>query len=516
MGVRPLFYAALPDRLAFASEVKALRSLAGHGVGTRLDPRGLGQLFTLWAPLDPQTVFADVISLPPGHLLVVEADAQAGERLQLHRYWDWHLEAQAPAEIWDVERAAEELRALLIDAVRLRLRSDVPVGAYLSGGLDSSIITAVVKKKTQNPLRTFSLTFADGEFDEREHQQQLVRHLDADHSSVECSRRDIGRAFPRTIFHTECPILRTAPTPLMLLAQLVRRSGYKVVLTGEGADEVFGGYDLFKEAQVRRFWARRPTSKMRPALLGRLYPYLGASPTANPAYAQSFFQKGIETPDDPLFAHLPRWNTTRRAAGFFSASLREALAGQDAVADVRAALPADIGAWPPLARDQYVEGRTLLSGYLLSSQGDRVGMAASVEGRFPFLDHRVLELSARLAPALKLFGLKEKFLLKRALGDLLPQSITRRPKQPYRAPDSASFFVDEQPLPYVAALLSEERLRKSDLFDATAVARLLDKCRRGRATGAAENQAFVGILSTMLLDELFVRGTALADLEAAA
>ncbi len=515
MGVRPLFWAQHAGGLAFASEVKSLRALAP--VGQRLDPLTLGQIFTLWAPLDPRAAFADIASLPPGHLLIIEAPAPGATATpRLKRYWDWRLDERADAFTLDnLADAAEHLRALLIDAVKLRLRSDVPVGAYLSGGLDSSIITALVAK-TGNPLRTFSVAFEDAEFDERPYQQALVRHLGADHSTVVCSREEIGRQFPRTIWHTECPILRTAPTPLMILSGLVRQSGYKVVLTGEGADEVFGGYDIFKEAQIRRFWARRPDSKLRPSLLRKLYPYLATSPTATAAYAESFYRQGIETPDDPLFAHQPRFATTRRAAGFFSSKLREALAEQDVAADVRAVLPADFASWPPLCRDQYVEGRTLLSGYLLSSQGDRVGMANSVEGRFPFLDHRVLELSARIAPSLKVLGLKEKFLLKRALGDLLPPQIVSRPKQPYRAPDSASFFVEEKPLEYVAALLSPERIAEAGHFDPVSVSRLYEKCRRGRALGAADNMAFVGILSTMLLDEMFVKKTSLAAIEATA
>jgi asparagine synthase (glutamine-hydrolysing) len=510
MGVRPLYYTRRADRLAFASEVKSLRELAD--VGRALDHHTLGQTFTLWAPLSPRSSFADIESLPAGHLLVAENGTT-----RVQRYWDWRLD-ERPDQlgIGQIDQAVEELQALLTDAVRLRLRSDVPVGAYLSGGLDSSIITTLIKTRTDTPLRTFSLTFEDAEYDESSHQQALIHHLQADHSSVVCSRRDIGRAFPRTIFHTECPVLRTAPTPMLLLSDLVRRSGYKVVLTGEGADEVFGGYDIFKEAQIRRFWARRPDSKLRPTLLRRLYPYLGTSPATSAAYAESFFKQGLDNPDDPFFAHRPRWNTTRRTWGFFSPELRGDLHAMDAATDLRATLPDDYASWPPFARDQYVEGRTLLSEYLLSSQGDRMGMASSTEGRFPFLDHRVLELSARLAPELKMFGLKEKFILKRAFGHMLPEGIVRRPKQPYRAPDSSSFFVDEQPLEYVAALLSPDRLHQAGYFDAVAVSRLVEKCRRGKAAGAVDNMAFVGILSTMLLDEMFVRGTGAADLEKAA
>ena len=162
--------------------------------------------------------------------------------------------------------------------------------------------------------------------------------------------------------------------------------------------------------------------------------------------------------------------------------------------------------WAPLSRDQYVEAKSLLAAYLLAAQGDRVAAANSIEGRVPYLDHRVIEFGNRLPPSFKIRGLTEKYLLRRALAGLLPTDIVTRTKQPYRAPDSASFFVNGKAPDYVSDLLSAERIRKAGYFDAASVGRLLDKCRAGKATGFADNQAFVGILSTMLLDETFLRG----------
>jgi asparagine synthase (glutamine-hydrolysing) len=279
----------------------------------------------------------------------------------------------------------------------------------------------------------------------------------------------------------------------------VRAHGYKVVLTGEGADEVFGGYDLFKEAKIRRFWARQPDSRFRPRLLERLYGYLPNSPVRNPAFAQTFFGQGMQHLHRPVFAHVPRWTTSQRALGLLSPELRAEIGAFDALDAFEATLPAEIARWSPLARDQYVEAKSLLSGYLLSSQGDRVAMANSIEGRVPYLDHRVIEFANRLPPSWKIRGMTEKWLLRRALRDLLPDDILQRTKQPYRAPDSASFFFDGQPLDYVADLMSEASLRAAGYFDAAAVGRLFDKCRAGRATGFADNQAFVGVLSTMLI-----------------
>lgn len=303
-------------------------------------------------------------------------------------------------------------------------------------------------------------------------------------------------------------MLRTAPVPLMLLSRQVRAEGYKVVLTGEGADEVFAGYDLFKEAKIRRFWARAPGSKLRPRALERLYPYLKDqrnSPAAGGAFTQMFFGAGMEHVDEPYFAHIPRWTTTRRIWQFFSPDVKRELGGWDPYRAYKDWLPTATERWSPLARDQYAEAHTLLSGYLLSSQGDRMAMANSVEGRFPYLDHRVIEFANRLPPRYKLRALTEKYVLKQAVKGLLPETLRRRVKQPYRAPDSQSFFRDGQPLEQVAELLSTERLREAGYFDPPAVAKLVAKCRDGRAAGFGDNMAFVGILSTMLVDDLFVR-----------
>ncbi len=499
VGIRPLFHTEARGRLAFASEAKALFALAE--VPRRLDPRAIAEACTYWSTLAPRTAFEGVESLPPGHVMVV---SEEGRRLE--RYWDWRFPESLPQERRPEPELAAELRDLLVDATRLQLRADVPVGAYLSGGLDSAIVATLIRHYTTAPLRTFSLTFEDAEFDESAYQRELVQSLGTEHTSIRCTRADIAAAFPRAVFHAETPIVRTAPTPLMLLSGHVREAGYKVVLTGEGADEVFGGYDLFKEAKIRRFWARAPGSTQRPRILERLYPYLKNSPAAGRAFTQAFFKEGLEHQAEPFFAHIPRWTTTRRIARFFSPAMGEAIGEWDPYAALAATLPPDIGRWVPMGRDQYVEAHTLMSGYLLCSQGDRVAMANSIEGRFPFLDHRVIEFANRLPPSLKLHGLTEKYLLKKSVSGLLPESVRARAKQPYRAPDSQSFFEAGVPATYVGDLLAAPSIRDAGYFDPVAVGKLFEKCRAGRAIGFADNMAFVAILSTMLLHEQFVRG----------
>ena len=497
VGIRPLYYTQLGGRLIFASEVKALFALPQ--VPRRLDAAGLASVFSYWSVLAPGTVFEGVLSLPPGHVLAIDAQ---GSRTS--RYWDWPF-AGATTPAWSDQRWADELHELLVDAVRLQLRADVPVGAYLSGGLDSSIITTIIRSRSETPLRSFSLTFEDAEFDEREHQQALVAKLGTEHSAIEASKAGIAAAFPRMVRHAESPVVRTAPVPMMLLADSVRAAGYKVVLTGEGADEAFGGYDLFKEAAIRRFVARAPQSRWRGHLLGRLYPYLAHSPAAGRAMTQAFFSSGNEAIDAPTYAHAPRMATTRRVLGFFRSDWQQSLQAHDPTAALQATLPADFMRWPALSRDQYVEANTLMSGYLLSSQGDRVAMAASIEARFPFLDHRVLEFACRLPARLKLCGLREKVLLRRAFAAELPPSIGQRTKQPYRAPDSACFFESGSLREETAELLDRRSLDDAGLFDPVAVARLVEKCRSGRAIGFGDNMAFVGIVSTMWLHRQFMR-----------
>ena len=209
------------------------------------------------------------------------------------------------------------------------LRADVPVGSYLSGGLDSSYVAALGRKYAGEKFQTFSLRFEDAEYDETSYQRLMAQRLGAEHHEVVVSRADIAAAFPHVIAHAERPILRTAPAPLYLLSRLVRRHGIKVVLTGEGADEMFAGYDLFREAKVRRFWARQPGSTRRPRLLERLYPYLARSPVAQQAMARQFFGRNLAAHRAAGFAHDTRWHTTSSLKRLLTPAMRS---GRDPVA----------------------------------------------------------------------------------------------------------------------------------------------------------------------------------------
>jgi asparagine synthase (glutamine-hydrolysing) len=498
-GIRPLFYAWSGERLLFASEAKGL--FAEGSIEPRLDLQSLGQVFTYWAPLEGRSAFKGVESVPPGHIMTVTARGVA-----VRRYWDWNFSGAESAATRSRESYAEELLGLLSDAVRLQLRADVPVGTYLSGGLDSSAVTALVHEINRAPVRAFSLSFQDSEFDESDYQREVTDRLGVVQTTVQVTKEAIAAGFRRAVWHAEVPIVRTAPIPLMLLAAAVHDARYKVVLTGEGADEIFAGYDLFREAKIRRWIAKHPRSEWRPRLLERLYPYLRNSPVQGQAFSRHFFGQGTEHRHRAGYSHLPRWSTTRRSWQFFSADARRALGEVDPLDEIAAMLPADTTGWSDLGVDQYIEAHTLMTGYLLASQGDRVAMAHSVEGRFPYLDHRLMEFAARLPPQVKLFGLHEKHVLKQAVRNLVPDRIVRRPKQPYRAPDSQSFVINGRLREDAAELLSSRALRDAGYFDVSAVARLVDKCQAGRAIGFSDNMAFIGILSTMALHEAFIVG----------
>ena len=497
MGIRPFFYTIHNGTFYFGSEIKSIFA-ADSAIPRELNPQVLQEIFTCWMPCGEETVFENISQLEPGHWMRIN---QQG-KITTQEYWDIPFASLDPNSLQSESEYAEQLRELLIDSVRFRLRADVPVGAYLSGGLDSSAITSLVHHYTDNPLKTFSVTFSDKVYDEKTEQNAMVDYLGTNHHSVHCNYQSIGDAFPDVIWHTETPILRTAPTPLYLLSGLVRSNKFKVVLTGEGADEILGGYDIFKEAKIRHFISRFPDSSLRPLLLKKLYPYLALSPTKSAEYARQFFDTAAD-PADLFYGHRPRWKTTSRTSGFFGDALKQVDTGRFEE-KLHTRFAKKLNGLDYLSRAQYLESKLLLGNYLLSSQGDRMAMANSIEGRYPFLDHRVVEFACTIPPHLRMKALNEKNILKKSIADILPESICSRKKQPYMAPDILSFFGERTP-DYLDHYLSENMIKEAGFFNSKAVAQLVAKCNKKARQGFRENMAFVGILSTQIVYDKFVR-----------
>lgn len=494
LGVRPAFYTQTGDALVFGSEIKAL--LTYPGVSARIDAEALDQVFHYWSTLPGRTIFHGIHEVPAGHFLTWK-----NGHIAVTRYWD--VSFPAAEETWvesaEAENYLEEFEALLTDATLIRLRSDVPVGAYLSGGLDSSLITQIIASRSRTQLATFSVAFEDRNFDESAAQLNMARVLNTRHEVVRAAHADIGRVFPEVVWHAETALTRTAPAPMFLLSSLVHDCGFKVVTTGEGADEFLAGYDIFKEQAIRAFWMRRPESAMRPQLFRRLYPDIrGLAGTSLPFLA-SFFR--LEE-NGPFASHAIRWRNGIRNRRFFSPDFARLL-HEDESSWQAAPMPGENDCWGSLQRGQYLEGTIFLPQYLLSSQGDRMAMAHSVEARHPFLDYRVVEFCNRLPASLKLRGLRDKYLLRRLGRRYLPPEVWRRPKRPYRAPIHRSFFGAETP-DYVRERLSRAALQDAGFFNPAAVEQLVRKASSGAPLSETDDMAIAGILSTQLAHEKFV------------
>lgn len=498
VGIRPLFYYREGDTFVFGSEIKCLME-SGH-VKAEPDPESLNQVFTFWTIPSPGTMFKGVKELPPGHYMVMRE-----HETEIKPYWELRYQGDPGADgTRSLSDSMEEFESIITDSVRLRLRSDVQVAAYLSGGIDSSATTWLIKQIEPGILNTFSIGFESAEFDETAFQQSVASQLETTHHSIVCRNRDIADHFAKVLWHTEIPILRTGAIPMFLLSGLVNDYGIKVVITGEGADEFLGGYNIFKEAIIREFWSREPSSKIRPLLLQKLYPYLAQFQGRNSALLKMFFGYRLQETDSPVYSHLIRWNNSKHIKEHIR---RDFLDGDapDPVDSFISSLPAGFEDLDLLSRAQWLESTLFMSGYLLSSQGDRMGMAHSVEGRYPFLDHRLIEFCTRLPWNHKIRGLNEKYLMKKLMNGRLPDQVVHRPKQAYRAPVASSLTSAKAP-EYLREAVSPGMLSKFGIFNTASVEKLLGKMEEGKRVTENENMAVAGILSTQILMDMFASG----------
>jgi asparagine synthase (glutamine-hydrolysing) len=492
VGIRPLHYTIDNNRLIFASEIKSIFTLPD--IQRQIDPIAIDQIFTFWTTLPGRTAFKNINELPPGHFMLA-----GNGKITVKKYWDIPLCPANEKLTCSADDIADNIYHLLHDAIRIRLRADVPVGCYLSGGLDSSGITAKVVRDFNSDVRSFGIRFEQDEFDEGDHQRLMVSTLNVKHTEIVATNRLIGDSFPDAVWYGEKPILRTAPVPLFLLSKLVNESGLKVVLTGEGADEFFGGYNIFREAKVRQFWSKQPDSNSRPDLLRQLYPYIFKNPRLKQTL-QSFFAQGLDQPDNPFFSHMIRWANTSKIKAFFSDDLNAAIGSYSGFDELKQNLPSAFDKWDYLSKAQYLEISLFLSNYLLSSQGDRMAMAHSLEIRLPYLDPGIMEYMAKVPPKWKILGLNEKHILKKAFKTTLPKSIINRSKHPYRAPIQQSLLKNASH--YTQQMLSE--CAKTGMFDTNKVSRLLKKLQSADNAGEMDSMALVGILSTQLIYHQFI------------
>ncbi len=494
-GVRPLYVLHLNSRFYFASEMKSFDTLEGYR--RVFDVGNLYQHALLWNTWGDRTVFQGIRSVQAGTYEIYKPEASP----VAHRYYEIG-ESQESDLPKDLETATAEFMELLEDAVRLRLRSDVPVANYLSGGIDSSVVTYLTAKINRARFKTYSIGFADSDFDETPFQREMVDRVGSEHQAIQVNYRAIDENFLDALYYTERPLFRTAPVPLYLLSKEVNRDGIKVVLTGEGADEVLYGYDSYKELKLLEFWSRHPESSTRAHLIRKLYPHL--SHYADPkqfGFMRMYYEGFLKNFDNDLVGLNIRVHNNSAIHRFFNQDHHVGDVEKTLLAELQAGLPANFSSWSLLQKNQFLEMRTLLSGYLLSSQGDRMSMAHSVEGRYPFLDHRLVERVFYYPDRMKLCGFSQKHILRRAFRGQIPEGIIQRPKLPYQAPDLKSFYHTGVLSETAAHFLSEQSLKQYGIFNETEVAKFLRKFSRGvpERIGYRDNMFFTFILSCQMI-----------------
>ena len=510
-GICPLFTTRVQTDdggqwLLFASEIKAL--LASGLVRAQADPRGLNQIFSFFALPGPDTCFAGVKTLHPGHSLSIQL-GRAGQPARFYdrTYWeiDYPDAGQENPEP-DEKRLTDQFEEVLHGAVKRRLRADVPVVSYLSGGVDSSLIVAMASRILNRPIPTFSVRVRTPALDEWRFADRVSRHVGAEPTVINFAKRELLAQMPGLIHTAESPVIDTAAAANLLLAEQVHASGYKVALTGEGADEWLGGYPWFQGYRTIGFMNAIPGLPLCSAGCKAYLRWVDAPPGSWPL---------VESAENAVGGHNVwlMWTTMAsiNKLRLFHPDLLDRLRGHEPYAEL-ALNPSRMKRWHPLNRGLCLAARVFMAGMLLSAKGDRVAMRSSVETRYPFLDEEVFQFLSRLHPQWKLRGLTEKYLLRRVAERWLPRSIAWRRKAMFVAPRDL-FHSAERPS-YLDQLLSEASLKKTGYFDVKKVRYWLTNFRR--LQGFSSSRAFmeaslVAVAGAQLWHHTFLDGS-LADL----
>ena len=494
-GIRPLYILRHNGNCYISSEIKAFDQIPNFKRTFNIENLMEHGLF--WNTLDDRTVFNDIRSLASGTMEISESATNS----RIIRYYE--IGETESSQKLNFDDSMDEFMGLLQDSVKLRLRSDVPVANYLSGGIDSSVVTQLTKNINSKYFKTFSIAFDDPRFDESKYQKEMIDHLSSYHHQREIDYKSIRDNIVDATYHFERPVFRTAPIPLYLLSNDVRKSDIKVVLTGEASDEILFGYDSFKEVALLKFWSRFPESKYRPLLLKKLYPHLKHYQNDSKyGFMKLYYEKFMHDFTNDLVGLNIRISNNTILKNTFSKDHNVSVDFDTTLDKVHSILPHNFDRWSLLQKNQFLEMKTLLSGYLLSSQGDRMSMANAIEGRYPFLDHRLVEKVFNLEDSYKLNGLCEKYLLKRSFKDKIPLSIINRPKLPYQAPDLISFWVENDFSDETKYFLSENMINRYRIFDSKFVSRFMRKFRNRKPSeaGYRDNMLITFILTTQIIN----------------
>jgi asparagine synthase (glutamine-hydrolysing) len=513
-GICPLHWTRQGDWLLFASEIKAL--FASGLVEARPDPRGINHIFTFFALPGPVTCFEGVEALLPGHYLSIALGEPGGvsprsTSTQPRAYWQIDFPDRGEEDSGrDAKAVVDDFERLMLRAVERRLRADVPVVSYLSGGVDSSLVVALARKIRGEPIPAFTIQIKDPILDETSAASIVARHVGANPVIVGCGHEEVLGTYPDLIHAAEAPVIDTACAALLMLAHEVHSQGYKVAVTGEGSDEWLAGYPWYKVHRLLGCLDFIPGISLS-GLARRFYLRVTGAPRFPWSMAQRV-QRVLGGPNAWINIYgMMSLNKLRFYSPWMQETLGDHLPYEDLQPDVAA-----MRRWHPLNRSLYIGARIMLPGLLLNAKGDRVAMHSSVETRYPFLDEDVFDFLARLHPRWKLRGLKDKYILRLLAERWLPREIAWRRKAMFRAPFD-SFHAEHAP-PFVDQLLSRESLRKTGYFEPAAVhhwRQSFQKMRPGSTQRASVEMGLVGVISTQLWHQTFIDDS-LADLPAAA
>jgi asparagine synthase (glutamine-hydrolysing) len=503
LGIKPLYWAQTADYLLFASEIKAI--VASGLVEAQVDRDSLDDIFSLSYPCPPRTMFRGIWDLEPAHFATVRAGTPL-ERTQ--RYWRIPFPHRGEHRREKPADLETEFREALTRKVYDHLQADVRVGTYLSGGLDSAAISALVSEVTGDPPVTFSIGFSTAEHDERDFAMKMVGELASENHSIVCDETTAER-FPEMIWHTELPLQFPLALPLMQLAATARGAGFPVVLTGEGVDEMMGGYDCFRGQKMRRVFDRPGLRSLRPYFYRQLYKWL-RMPDGAVEKMLEVQQRPIEAVQGEFSGVYPAWYDNWQIMDvdrdlLLSPDGRDVRAVDHAPSEYAALVREDIQALDPLDAQLAVEMETRLPAWMLLI-GDRASMAHGVEARVPFLDDEIVEFVARVPPSLKMKGFTEKALLRGAMKGRLPDAIRRRQKRPFYTPLKEWFFSESAP-DYVDELLSERAVRDAGLFAPEVVKKLrqdLALVPHAHLMRFQLEWVLIQVLGAQLIDHLFI------------
>jgi asparagine synthase (glutamine-hydrolysing) len=507
-GICPLYWSrqvsANGDWLLFASEIKAL--LASGLVAARPDLEGIDQVFHFLAVPGPATCFRGVQLLQPGQYLRIEPGRE-GRAAQIHRRVYWAIDfPDRGQEEHGAKTVVDEFERVMVAAVERRLRADVAVVSYVSGGIDSSVVAAIAARVRGEPIPAFTVQIRTPHLDESRQAAMVSRHIGAAPIVVPVGDAEVLDSYPELIRATEAPVIDTSSAAMLLLAREVHRRGYKVALTGEGSDEWLAGYAWYKIHRLLGFFDLVPGLRLGHAVRRLLYDIVGA-----PAMATRHIQNIRESLGDHGAFHDFYSVMAISRFRFLNDETLAALADHNPYLELEPNLDR-MQRWDPLNRSLYWAGRIHLAGHLLSLKGDRVAMNSSVETRYPFLDEDVFGFLARLHPRWKLRGFRDKYILRRLGERYLPREIAWRPKGMFRAPLD-SFFVHPVP-PFVDQLLSEESLRKTGWFNVEQVRSWRRRMLEGKLSLRQRSMVqlgMVGVVTTQLWYHTFV-DSSLAEL----